>query len=280
MTKMHKNSRSKKNRRLIWNPSKYELYEDTVQDAENDAEILSDLYRLVRKKKARLLREDFCGTFAVAAQWVKKSSAHQAWALDIDPAPLAYGMSKHFAGLNSNQKSRLHVLKKSVINKTRPVDIVCACNFSYWIFKERSLMRRYFRKAASSLKRDGIFVLDFVGGSEMLKLHCDREVYGSGAKRYTYVWKQESFNPLTHESFFSISFNLSNGKKLSRAFTYDWRTWSMPELKDLLLESGFKRVDVYWEKEDRNENPTGEFYRTEKEEPLRCWIAFLVASKI
>lgn len=278
MTKISKKRRRSK-KKSSWNPTKFELYEMTVQDAKHDAEILEDIYRLVRKKKPRSLREDFCGSFAVASEWVKRSNQNQAWALDIDSVPLDYGRQKHLSSLNQSQKSRLHILQQSVISKTRPVDMVCACNFSYWIFKQRNLMLKYFRKVRESLKKDGLFLLDFVGGPEMLQLHRDRDVFGRGSKKYTYIWKQESFNPLTHDSFFSISFKLANGKTYPKAFTYDWRTWTMPELKDLLLDAGFKDVSVYWEKEDKNENPTGEFYRTEKEDPTRCWIAFIVASK-
>lgn len=264
-----------------WQPSKYELYERSVQDAPNDAAILEDIYRQTRKKKPRILREDFCGTFSVACEWVKRGAQNQALALDIDPEPLAYGMENHFRRLKPAQQKRVRVLRKNVLSQTRPAaDIVAACNFSYWIFKKRSEMLRYFKKVAASLKKDGLFLLDVVGGHDMSRLHQDRHDFGRGSKAFTYIWRHEKFNPLTHEGFFSISYRLKSGKKYSKVFTYDWRIWTVPELKDILHEAGFKNAWVYWEKENRKGEGTGEFYRTDIEENCACWIAYIVASKI
>ncbi len=34
---------------------------------------------------------------------------------------------------------------------------------------------------------------------------------------------------------------------LRRAFTYDWRLWSLPELREVLAEAGFERIEVLWD---------------------------------
>ena len=85
----------------------------------------------------------------------------------IDPEVLAWGRANRVAGLNSEQRKRLRLLEANVLEAdTGPVDIVGAFNFSYWIFKERATMLRYFRSVYESLVDDGIFFLDSFGGYE------------------------------------------------------------------------------------------------------------------
>lgn len=269
-----------KRKTIDWSKiSKYELYENSVQDAADDAEIFDELYRKIRKKRAKIFREDFCGTFKVACEWVKLKRDNQSLALDIDPEPLEYGREYHFSKLNEQQKARMIILQKNVISVTTPKsDIISASNFSYWIFKERELLIRYFRKVRDSLKRNGLFFLDIVGGTEMIDEHTDREKYKLRGKQFTYIWRQESFNAVTNEGFFSISYRLPNGKKWNRAFTYDWRVWSIPEIRECLAAAGFKKTWIYWEKDDKDGQGTGEFYKTEREENCPVWIAYIIAS--
>ena len=66
----------------------------------------------------------------------------------------------------------------------------------------------------------------------------------------TYLWEQETYNPINHETLCHISFDFSDGSSMTRAFTYDWRLWSIPELREILEEAGFSRTAVYWEEVD------------------------------
>jgi len=259
---------------------KYFLYEASVQEASDDAEILEILYRRLRKKRPYTLREDFCGTFKMASEWVKRSPKHKAIGLDIDPEPLAFGKKHHWRALSRDQRSRLRPLKKNVMTVTKPaVDIVAACNFSYWIFKEREVLTRYFRSVYKSLKKDGLFFLDMVGGSEMLEEHEDKEKYRFEKERFTYVWRCESYNPVSNEGFYSISFEFPGGKVWKRAFTYDWRVWSIREIRECLKDAGFKASYVLWEGDDEKGQGTGEFHITEKEENSAVWISYVVGAK-
>ncbi len=259
---------------------KYRLYEASVQDAADDARILAKIYHQIRKRPARKFREDFCGTFKIAAEWVKRHSQNSALALDIDPEPLAYGKKTHFSALSLAQQKRLHIFQKNVLSRTEPVDIVGALNFSYWIFKTREKLIDYFKHAKLSLKKDGLLILDCVGGTEMIEEAVDRHSYGRAAERFVYEWRHESYNPINNEGVFSISFELKNKKKLKRAFVYDWRVWSIREIRECLAEAGFKNSWVFWEQEDKNGEGTGEFKRTERTENSAVWIAIIVASKI
>ena len=54
------------------------------------------------------------------------------------------------------------------------VDAVLAMNFSYWVFKTREDLRRYFSAVRKSLVADGLFFLDFYSGPDSLKITKER----------------------------------------------------------------------------------------------------------
>jgi hypothetical protein len=55
--------------------------------------------------------------------------------------------------------------------------------------------------------------------------------------------------------------------------------WSLPEIREILLEAGFKDLDLYWEGFDtRTGLGNSSFRRVEKAKNSQGWIAFFVAS--
>jgi hypothetical protein len=108
----------------------------------------------------------------------------------------------------------------------------------------------------------------------------EREVEG---QNFTYVWDQARFNPITHDFLCHIHFRFPDGSQLRRAYTYDWRLWTLPELREVLIEAGFSRVHVFWEQfepdpEDEDELiSTDEHIETLEAENQEAWIAYIVA---
>ena len=49
---------------------------------------------------------------------------------------------------------------------------------------------------------------------------------------------------------------------MNKAFTYDWRYWSLPELTELLKEAGFADAQVFWDKS--NDNDTENYQPTRR----------------
>ena len=47
------------------------------------------------------------------------------------------------------------------------------------------------------------------------------------------------------------------------AFTYEFRMWSITEIRDLFEEAGFSKSLVYWEGFDEDGLGNGEFHATE-----------------
>ena len=58
---------------------KYVLYESSVQDPAAEVKFVRRVYRKMFGKDATRLREDFCGTGAIACRWVKSFSQLNSW---------------------------------------------------------------------------------------------------------------------------------------------------------------------------------------------------------
>src|SRR4051812_33535518 len=100
--------------------------------------MFASIYRELRGKYARHLREDFCGTFLVSCEWVKRNRSNRATAIDLSREPLDYGRRIHLPTLSSNQRKRIKVLRGDVLTtKTDPADLIVAGNFSFFIFHQR-----------------------------------------------------------------------------------------------------------------------------------------------
>lgn len=252
---------------------KYTAYATSVQSPKEDARFLRLIYRNIRKEEPQVLREDFCGTFALCCEWVKLGDEKRAIGLDIDPEPLSYGMKNYLPKLPLAAQGRVKPLERDVLKKhSSKADVICAMNFSYFAFHERKTLLRYFKSCRQALRRDGLFVVDAFGGPQ----HGEPSV---DTKRYpglTYYFEQENFDPINNRTRFSLHFKPKGGRTKKRAFTYDWRMWSIPEIRDVMLDAGFKEVDVYWEGTARNGRGSGRFTRKERGESCQVWVAYVV----
>lgn len=267
---------NKKGHKALPEFDKYWYYEKSIQNFTNEVEFLGENYKKLRKKKAYTLKEDFCGTGGISCSWVKQGDRYQAWGVDLDPEPVAYGKEHHLSKIPSKLQKNMHYVLANVLdNKTPKVDICFAFNFSYQIFKQRSELVEYFKKAHQSLKSDGVFFLDLFGGPESQTVMTDIIEHDG----FKYYWECQKFNPLNHHCRFAIHFKRDGEKKRKDVFVYDWRLWTITELKDALEEAGFKKIVTYWEGEDGEGGGDGEFYPSEEEENCDAWVTYLAALK-
>jgi SAM-dependent methyltransferase len=255
----------------------HDLYEQSVQAVDVEAEFLNDTFRALRKRAPLRLREDFCGTASLCCEWVRRDPERRAVGVDIDKPTLDWGRKHRLAKLPQSARARVRLLHDDVRSvQTEPIDIVGAFNFSYFCFKTRDEMRGYFERVRHALADDGVFFLDAFGGPEASDLVKEKTKIDSN---FTYIWEQAEFEPVTSRILCYIHFKFSDGSKLKRAFTYDWRLWTLPELRELLTEAGFSRVRVYWEGDDGDGEGNGEFKEHATGEADLAWIAYLVAEK-
>jgi SAM-dependent methyltransferase len=234
----------------------HELYEKSVQNVEHEAEFLQTTFEQIRGRKAHLLREDFCGTASVCCQWVKQGEEFQAIGVDIDPSVLEWGRQNRLAKLPTADQPRVSLIEADVMSaQTPPADILAAFNFSYFIFKTRDELRAYFKQAYDALGADGLFFCDLFGGPEAQEETKEKTKH----KRFTYIWHQAEFHPVTNFIRCHIHFR--------------------PEIREVLAEAGFKKSTLYWEGEDEDGEGNGEFTPDEKGEADLAWIAYIVAEK-
>jgi hypothetical protein len=258
-------------------PNKYTLYQVAVQDPKSDAELYSTMYSDLHGKEPLVLREDFCAGFAFSCAWVQRSPKHRALCLDLDSVPLQYGKENNLSKLTPDQQKRVHVLKKNVMTVTRPqADLIVAGNFSFFFLKRRQDVLRYFESARRSLKKGGLLFLELAGGPEFLEKGSEsRTVRSPKTGKFIYTWEQKSFDPITRDAHYAIHFKFPDGSMKKDAFTYDWRLWTVPEVREAMSDAGFRKTHVYWEKIKRGKE-TGFYERAEHSDNRVFWLGYVV----
>lgn len=255
---------------------KYKFYLDSVQSPEDDAELLAKIYWEVFNRNPKILREDFCAAFALCCEWVKLKDDKKAIGIDLDPEPLNYGREHYLADLTEQQKGRVKIIQADVCGTDLPsADIICALNFSYMGFKERPKLKEYIKQCYKGLPEEGLLIFDCFGGSSTQEPNEHETEYDG----FSYFWDQDSFNHLTAEAQFYIHYKIKGERKREKVFSYDWRMWSLAELRDLFKEVGFSDVQIYWEGTDEDGDGDGQFTRTETGEDCESWVAYIVAVK-
>lgn len=268
--------RARKRKRLTArNADRHVLYQHAVQEPSVDVELMDRAFRKVRGRRPLSLREDFCGTAFISAHWVQTRKDRTALGVDLDAATLDWGREHNLAPLGEAGE-RVTLLEKNVLDVTEPeVDLVCAFNFSYCVFHERQDLLAYFRAVHRSLASDGVFFLDnHAGTSAIEEVYEEREF-----KRFTYVWEQKPVDGITQRGVRKIHFRFPDGSRLKNAFRYDWRIWSVPELRDVAAEAGFSRVDVYAEKLDDDGEPTTGLRKWKRYPTEDSWLPYLACWK-
>lgn len=255
--------------------TKYDWYERAVQTPEVEVEFMHKWFKKFHGRAPLVLREDFCGTGAISCEWVKASSEAQAFGVDLDSEPINMGKERHWSKLTPKARARMTYIQGNVLDAhSFKADVICAFNFSYFIFKTRSELLNYFKKVHAGLGKHGMFFMDLFGGPESQKLVTDvRKLPG-----LTYYWECQSFNPLNAHCSFAIHFRDSKGKKHENVFTYDWRLWTIAELREILADAGFSSSMVFWEGDDNKGGGNGIYSPTEIGENCDAWVAYIAAS--
>ena len=254
---------------------RYVCYEQAVQCVESEIDFVDTIFKRLRGRYARALREDFCGTTNTSCEWVRRRKTNIALSIDQDRAVLDWGKKNRIARLTKAQQKRIRVIQADVANvKTEPVEIVLAMNFSYWLLKERKRTIKYFKAVYRALARDGIFFLDAYGGYEAFQELKEKTKY----KDFTYIWEQYRYNPISGIARNYIHFKFRDGSRMMKAFSYEWRVWTLPEILEMLSEAGFRPV-VYWEQAGEDGEGNGVFIPETEGDADAGWIAYLVAEK-
>lgn len=259
---------------------RHRLYELSVQCAEAELDFVESTFEELRDKPLKRIREDFCGTANVCCEWVQRHEENTAIGVDLDGEVLGWGRENRVAHLSPSEQTRVTLLQDNVLTAKAPkVDAVLAMNFSYWLFKDRKDLLAYFKTARKNLAKDGILFLDAYGGYDSFReVDEDREIE-DGDESFTYTWEQASFNPINNNLICHIHFSFDDGSAMNEAFSYDWRLYTLPEIRDLLEEAGFQNITIYWQGWDDDGEADGEFYAVDDADADAGWICYISAEK-
>ena len=255
---------------------KHRLYEWAVQCPEAEIDFVDHVYRKLRGTIPSRLREDFCGTALTSCEWVRRRPSNTGIGVDLHAPTLAWAKANNLSQLSDDARARLTLLQRDVRSPTaaaRNMDAVLAMNFSYFIFKDRTVLRDYFASVHRSLAPRGLFFLDHYGGWESMKEQTERR----RQKGYVYEWDQASYNPINGDKVCHIHFQFKDGSRIERAFTYHWRLWTLPEVQEILREAGFRNATVYWEGNDGKGGGNGVFRPQKKGDADASFICYIVA---
>ncbi|KAF5819712.1 putative S-adenosyl-L-methionine-dependent methyltransferase [Helianthus annuus] len=269
-------------------PSKFSLYQQSVQSPKGDISYLQKFFLTYVGGRAPLhLQEDFCGTALLSTEWLRSDSRRTSIGLDLDVEALDYCMENNVNKIGADISSRIFLYHGNVLqpqeaklvksnlqnimhnatleeneNGSEPVtnyealpsrDIVCAFNYSCCCLHTRHELVSYFKNALQALsKKGGIFVMDLYGGtSSECELRMQRKF-----PNFTYTWEQAGFDIVQRKTRISLHYTLHKhqNKKLRHAFSYSWRLWSLPEIKDCLEEAGFRSVHFWIRQMPDSEN--------------------------
>ncbi len=263
----------------------FALYESSVQRPDDDVAFFAETFRRLRGREAKVLREDFCGTAKLSLAWCLGKSGRRAIGVDLDVPTLEWARRKNLEPNARRLRGRMQLVHGDVLEPRKSdADVICAMNFSFCVFKERKQLARYLRAARAGLNEKGLLFLELYGGTGATdSVEEERELPG-----FTYVWEQKRFDPITHETLCYIHFKFPDGSRIDRAFTYDWRLWTIPELRELLLEVGFSKVRVFWATVDEEDTAgsdddmiygDGDYVELENVDQQYSWLVYVVGER-
>jgi hypothetical protein len=219
---------------------RHKLYELCVQ---SPPELVGQLVA-IHGGTPRVLGEDFCGTAAISVEWTRQVDGGRAIAVDRDAESLA-----RIPGCDA-----IEVIAGDVVGDTdakrHAADVIWTGNFSIGELHTRWDLLAYLGHVRSRLEPEGLFACDIYGGeSAFLVGSSDIEHPLPDGRLVVYTWEQCQADLLTGRVRNAMHFEVRRDgvveQSLRDAFTYDWRLWGVPELRDALVEAGFASVEIY-----------------------------------
>lgn len=250
-----KRSKQKKSagRLTARNADRHELYEIAVQRPNVMIGFIEDLAEAMERRPMQVLREDFCGTAFLSSMWAISEEGRKAVGVDLDAKVLKWAEDHRMtdereaaSGPRLRKMNGVELVCGDVTAVNAKCDVLAALNFSHGIYKMRDAMLAYLRHARRCIRPGGMMIMDTFGGPGAIEPCTDERDFGN----FIYQWQQAKFNPLTNEILCHIHFRFPDGSMKRKAFTYDWRLWSLPELREILTAAGFNQVGIWFEGEE------------------------------
>ncbi|KAI8913933.1 S-adenosyl-L-methionine-dependent methyltransferase [Powellomyces hirtus] len=200
------------------------------------------------RHRPTILREDFCGTGILCREWCKGGVEREAWGVDLDPTVIKYAKERTLGLDGGPECERVKVVLGNVLDDRKTLgvpraDIIAALNYGVNFFKKRADLMAYLKNSRENLAEGGTLIVDLFGGAT---------VNGTGGRlferRYdgfTYFFEQKPFDLMTNTSRVHLHFRFDDGSWMKNAYTYDFRAYSIVEIREAMLEAGFASTHVW-----------------------------------
>ncbi|KAI8822080.1 uncharacterized protein EV422DRAFT_525589 [Fimicolochytrium jonesii] len=240
---------------------RHTCYMASVQLPTAEVHNLINIYTELRSesKAARhhptTLREDFCGTGVLCREWCKGNAEREAWGVDLDPDVIQYSKTITLGQEGGPECERVNLTVGNVLSDPATlaipkVDIIAALNYGVDYFQKRTDLIHYLRNSRSSLAPGGTLIVDLFGGATVCG--TGGRLFERQYKDFTYYFEQKPFDLMTNLSKVHLHFRFNDGSWHKSAFTYDFRAYSIIEMREAMLEAGFASTHV-WLAESTNE---------------------------
>lgn len=243
---------------------RFDLYELCVQSPAYDARMLEAIHG----GRPRVLGEDFCGTAALSRAWVDLGPDRRAIAVDRDPIVIERALIGNAQRVPADPRRRdtprprIDYLLADVRDADDRADILGLLNYAICEIHTRPDLVAYLAHARRRLRTTGrtrgCLICDvYTGNDAFLPGETSRTFDHPAGHEVVYTWEQREADPLTGMVENAIHFQVrppkAKGRKRGKveaavhrdAFHYHWRLWSIPELREAMLEAGFTSTQVF-----------------------------------
>lgn len=221
--------------------SRYDLYEMAVQAPSIQARFL----RAVHGGSPRVLGEDFCGPASIARAWLALDEDVRAIITDLDAEPLEHAERALDRALGGAAAGRMTINHGDVLSAKGRADVIASLNFAVCELRDRASLMTYLRSTLVRLEARGVLVADLYAGSSSLLRGTSSQTIDTPDGPVVYTWEQREVDPLSGLVTCAMHFDGPGGQRLEDAFVYQWRLWSIPELRDAMREAGFASTEVH-----------------------------------
>jgi len=275
-------------------PELLQRYRWATQDPPRQAAVLAEIYRRVRQSEPLRLREDFAGNAADSVAWIQAQKGRSAIAVDIDAPTIEHARERARRILGTRVEA-ITFVTDDVHAVTPPqvpaADVLSVLNFSAFYFHQRDALVRYFKHAHAALGADGIAIVNAFGGRDAMRPHTDRhrikprrEGGQAALPSFDYLWEQRSYEACSGRIDCRIHFEIDveggAPRRIDDAFRYDWRLWTLPELRECMHSAGFSRVEVWLHTATQRDGETEVFLGAVESIPDRpMWLAYVVGMR-
>ncbi|KAJ3044228.1 hypothetical protein HDV00_002906 [Rhizophlyctis rosea] len=232
-------------------------YQEAVQLPQAEVENLVNMYgeaqrdfgqadELGQYKKPTLLREDFCGTAILCRAFCKSHVEREAVGVDLDESVIKYAREVTLAEGPESERVRVvhgNVLSTPMELKVSKVDIIAGLNYGCFYFKKRADLVKYLTNSRMGLREGGVLIVDVFGGARVTGSvgRLVRREFG----KFSYFFEQKPFEVMTNTARVHLHFRFEDGSWLKDAFEYDFRAYTIIEIKEAMLEAGFCKTQTW-----------------------------------